>query len=59
MYDNIDEIIIDTGNILTVICHIFFEEMGMLELDCNLGIQSLAHSATTGRKLEEIEKVFE
>jgi len=39
--------------------NIFFEEMGIPEPDYNLGIQPLAHSAMTGRQLEEIEKVFE
>ena len=53
-YDNIDEIIIHTGNISEVICHIFFEEIGMLELDYNLGIQSIAHGAMTGRNRKGI-----
>ena len=39
--------------------HIFFEEMGMIEPDANLGISGGRHGSMTGAMLAEIEKILE
>ncbi len=59
-HDHIQEIIIHTGQHFdSNMSHIFFEEMGIPEPHCNLGIQSQSHGAMTGRQLEAVEKVLE
>ena len=58
-FHEIEEVIIHTGQHFdSSMSNVFFDEMDMPNPTYNLGINSLAHGAMTGRFLEKIEEVL-